>query len=95
MDAWKKLPNDLKALLSTAVREWCWDQVQRVAVDDLRVTKELAGKGVKAVEWSDAEMAKIRGLAQRTWEEWSKKTPLAKQAYDSQLAWLKDLRLVA
>src|SRR5436190_1277639 len=38
---------------------------------------------------------KIRALAQRTWEEWSKKTPLAKQAYDSQLAWLKELGVVA
>ena len=27
MDAWKKLPDDLKALLSTAVREWTWDQI--------------------------------------------------------------------
>ena len=45
--------------------------------------------------WPEAEMVKIRALAQRTWEEWSKKTPLAKQAYDSQLAWLKDLGVVA
>ena len=45
MDAWNKLPDDLKALLSTAVREWTWDQVQRVAVDDMRVSKELPGQG--------------------------------------------------
>ena len=95
MDAWKKLPDDLKAFLATAVREWTWDQVQRVAVDDVRVQKELAAKGVVPAAWSDAEMVKIRELARQTWEEWSKKTPLAKQAYDSQLAWLKDLGVVA
>jgi TRAP-type mannitol/chloroaromatic compound transport system substrate-binding protein len=95
MDAWKKLPDDVKALLSTAVREWTWDQIQRVAVDDARVSKELAAKGVTAAAWPDAEMAKIRALAEKTWEEWSKKTPLAKQAYDSQLAWLKDLKVIA
>ena len=95
MDAWKKLPDDVKALLSTAVREWTWDQIQRVAVDDARVSKELAAKGVTAASWPDAEMAKIRALAEKTWEEWSKKTPLAKQAYDSQLAWLKDLKVIA
>ena len=95
MDAWKKLPDDLKALLSTAVREWTWDQVQRVAVDDARVSNELAAKGVNTAAWPDSEMARIRPLAQRTWEEWSKKTPLAKAAYDSQLAWLKDLKVVA
>jgi TRAP-type mannitol/chloroaromatic compound transport system substrate-binding protein len=95
MDAWKKLPDDVKALLSTAVREWTWDQIQRVAVDDARVSKELAAKGVTAAAWPDAEMAKVRALAEKTWEEWSKKTPLAKQAYDSQLAWLKDLKVIA
>jgi TRAP-type mannitol/chloroaromatic compound transport system substrate-binding protein len=95
MDAWKKLPDDLKALLSTAVREWTWDQVQRVAVDDVRVTKELAAKGVTPTAWSAGEMAKIRPLAQQTWEDWSKKTPLAKAAYDSQLGWLKELKVLA
>lgn len=95
MDAWKKLPDDLKALLSSAVREWTWDQIQRVAVDDARVSKELIAKGVTPVTWSESELARIRPLAQKTWEEWSKKTPLAKAAYDSQLAWLRDLKVVA
>ncbi|MFN9807536.1 MAG: TRAP transporter substrate-binding protein [Betaproteobacteria bacterium] len=94
-DAWKRLPDDLKALLSTAVREWCWDQVQRIAVDDARVVRELAAKGITATTWSEAEMNRIRPLAQRTWEEWSRKTPLAKAAYDSQLAWLRELKVVA
>ena len=40
-------------------------------------------------------MTKVRALAERTWEEWSKKTPLAKSAYDSQMSWLKELKLVA
>src|SRR5204862_452918 len=70
MDAWKKLPDDLKALLHTAVREWTWDQVQRVAVDDLRVVRELAAKGIKAAQWPESGMVKMRGLAQRTGGEW-------------------------
>jgi TRAP-type mannitol/chloroaromatic compound transport system substrate-binding protein len=95
MDAWKKLPNELKAIVQSTTREWTWDQVQRVAVDDVRAQKEIGGKGVKQIVWSDAELAKIRTLAHRTWDDWSKKTPLAKQAYDSQIAWLKDLGLLA
>ena len=77
------------------MREWTWDQIQRVAVDDARVSKELIAKGVTPVTWSESELARIRPLAQKTWEEWSKKTPLAKAAYDSQLAWLRDLKVVA
>jgi len=93
--AWKALPDDIKGIVSSCTREWTWDQVQRVAVDDLRVTKELQGKGITEYVWNDAEMQKLRALAQKTWEDWSKKTPLAKQAYDSQLAWLKEIGLVA
>jgi TRAP-type mannitol/chloroaromatic compound transport system substrate-binding protein len=95
MAAWKALPDDIKAIVQSSTREWTWDQVQRVAVDDVRVLKELAAKGVKHDVWDDAQMMKMRELATKTWEDWSKKTPLAKQAYDSQLAWLKDLGVVA
>ncbi|MCC7326392.1 MAG: TRAP transporter substrate-binding protein [Burkholderiales bacterium] len=95
MAEWKKLPDEIKAIVTTTTNEWTWDQVQRVYVDDVRVFKELAAKGIKQEVWGDAEMHKIRALAQKTWEEWSKKTPLAKQAYDSQIAWLKEIGLVA
>jgi len=95
MAAWRALPDELKAIIETTTHEWTWDQVQRIAVEDVKVSKELAAKGVKIDVWNDAEMAKLRELAHKTWEEWSKKTPLAKQAYDSQLAWLKDLGIVA
>jgi hypothetical protein len=84
--------DDLKAMLTGLTREWTWDQVQRVAVDDSRVSRELLAKGVTPASWGDAEMVKIRALAEKTWEDWSKKTPLAKAAYDSQLAWLKELK---
>ena len=93
--AWRALPDDVKAIVSSCVREWTWDQVQRVAVDDVRVLTDLKSKGVTRISWDDAEMRKIRDLAHKTWEDWSKKSPLAKQAYDSQLAWLKELGLIA
>ena len=95
MAAWKALPDDIKAVLHSMAREWTWDQIQRVAVDDVRVAKELAAKNIKTDSWDDELMKKMRELAMKTWEDWSKKTPLAKQAYDSQLAWLKDLGVVA
>jgi TRAP-type mannitol/chloroaromatic compound transport system substrate-binding protein len=92
--AWKALPDDIKGILHSTAREWTWDQVQRVAVDDVRVTKELAAKGIKQEVWGEDKMVKMRELARKTWDDWSKKSSLAKQAYDSQLAWLKDLGLV-
>jgi TRAP-type mannitol/chloroaromatic compound transport system substrate-binding protein len=95
MAAWRALPDELKAIVTSTTREWTWDQIQRVAVDDVRVLKELDAKGVKQDIWAGEEMRRLRTLAEKTWEDWSKKTPLAKQSYDSQMAWLKDLGLVA
>ncbi len=95
LGVWQKLPPDLKGIVQSTTREWTWDQVQRIYVDDVRVAKELATKGIKEETWAGPEMVKMRELAQKTWEDWSKKTPLAKQAYDSQIAWLREIHVVA
>ena len=92
---WDALPADLKATVSSCVREWCWDQVQRIAVEDTDALTQIRGKGAAAGTLDEAEIGKMRALAQKTWEEWSKKTPLAKKAYDSQIAWLKALGVLA
>lgn len=92
---WDALPADLKAIVSSCVREWCWDQVQRIAVEDTDALTQIRGKGAAAGTLDAAEIGKMRALAQKTWEEWSKKTPLAKKAYDSQIAWLKALGVLA
>ena len=92
---WDALPADLKATVSSCVREWTWDQIQRIAVEDTDALANIRGKGATAGTLPDGEIAKMRTLAQKTWEEWSKKTPLAKKAYDSQLAWLKALSVLA
>jgi TRAP-type mannitol/chloroaromatic compound transport system substrate-binding protein len=92
---WNALPDDLKAIVSSCVREWTWDQIQRIAVEDTQAMADIRGKGATAGTLPDAEIAKLRDLARKTWEEWSKKTPLAKKAYDSQLEWLKALGILA
>lgn len=92
---WKALPDDVKAIVTSCVREWTWDQIQRVAVEDTQAVANIRSKGGTASTMPDAEIAKMRALAQKTWEEWSGKTPLAKKAYDSQIAWLKALGVLA
>ena len=71
------------------------DQIQRIAVEDTDALAQIRAKGAEAGTMEAAEIAKMRTLAQKTWEEWSKKTPLAKKAYDSQIAWLKALGVLA
>jgi TRAP-type mannitol/chloroaromatic compound transport system substrate-binding protein len=92
---WNALPADLKALVTSCVREWTWDQVQRIAVEDTQAMTNIRGKNAVAGSLPDAEIAKLRAIAQQTWAEWSKKSALAKAAYDSQTRWLRDLGLLA
>jgi TRAP-type mannitol/chloroaromatic compound transport system substrate-binding protein len=95
MTAWKALPDDIKAILESAVREFNWDHVERIAIDDVRVVEELRKKGgVTFVNWTDEDRRKIRKFAEGVWDEWAKKSALAKKAVDSQKAWLRDLGLV-
>ena len=91
---WNALPPDLKQIVTSCVREWSWDQIQRIAVADAGALTELRGKGVSVHEFDDAQMTRLRQMGRQTWEDWSKKSPLAKRAYDSQMAWLRELRLL-
>jgi hypothetical protein len=69
---------------------------QRVAVDDVRVMKELKAKGVEADSAGTTRDAQgPRAGAQdlgRLVEEGSRSP---RRAYDSQVAWLRDLGLIA
>lgn len=91
---WNKLPDDIKQILKTACREWCWDSVERIAVDDIRANAEMKGKGVTAIAWSDEDLARVRVVAQEVWDEFAKKSPMTKKVIDSQKAWLRELGLI-
>ena len=88
---WDKLPEDIKQILITATREWCWDTIERVAIDDLKAVKEMQAQGVTPVTWSDEDLAKVREVVVGVWDEWGQKSPMSKKVIDSQKEWLKDL----
>jgi len=94
INEWNKLPDDIKQILKTACREWCWDSIERIAVDDIRANAEMKGKGVTAIAWSDEDLARVRLVAREIWDEFSKKSPMTKKVIDSQKAWLRELGLI-
>ncbi|HEA65906.1 MAG TPA: TRAP transporter substrate-binding protein [Desulfobacterales bacterium] len=93
-DEWNKLPDDIKAILHTATREWAWDSLERIYVDDVRAIAEMKGKGVTALTWSEEDLAKVRAEARGIWDEFAKKSPMAKKVIDSQKDWLRKLGLI-
>jgi TRAP-type mannitol/chloroaromatic compound transport system substrate-binding protein len=91
MQEWEKLPPDIKQILTTATREWCWDSVERIAMEDLKVVSEAKAKGKFPIAWSPEEKAKARKLAQEIWQGWKSKNEQTKRAIEMQEAWLKEL----
>ena len=88
---WDKLPEDIKAILTTGCREWNWDTIQRVAIEDLKVVSEAKSKGVTAIAWSEEEKAKARAVAYEIWQSWKKKGPQVRRSIESQEVWLREL----
>jgi len=91
---WNKLPDDIKQILKTACREWCWDSIERIAIDDIRALKEMKEKGVSVQAWSDEDLKKVRTVAMEVWDEFAKKSPMTKKVIDSQKDWLRELGLI-
>ena len=91
---WNKLPDDIKAILESATREWCWDSYERIAIEDLKVIPELKKMGVEVIEWSDKDLRAVRMVSREIWDEFSQKSPMTKKVIDSQKAWLKELGLI-
>lgn len=91
---WNKLPDDIKQILKSACREWCWDSIERIAIDDIRALKEMKEKGVSVQTWSDEDLKKVRAVAMEVWDEFAKKSPMTKKVIDSQKDWLRELGLI-
>jgi TRAP-type mannitol/chloroaromatic compound transport system substrate-binding protein len=93
--AWKSLPDDVKQIVDRTWREFSLVQVARIAENDKRVSEEVKKKGVELVAWSEPDLTRARQYAQVVVDEWAAKGALAKQAAESQRAFLRELKLLA
>lgn len=94
--AWKALPDDVKHILEKTFRDFSFEQVSQIADNDKHVAVDVVkNKGVTLSAWSKEDLLHARKLAQTVADEWAAKGPLAKQAVDSQRAFLRDLGLLS
>jgi TRAP-type mannitol/chloroaromatic compound transport system substrate-binding protein len=94
MTRWNALSPDLKVLLEMSVRDFARDMIERIALEDLKVVEGARAQGVELVSWPPEERRKFRQLAQSAWAAWAKKSPTAQNVYESQIAFLRKLRLL-
>lgn len=86
---WEALSPELKAIVLAAVDEWSL----RTWMDQELADRKAAAKrdASTLVAWGEKERSELRKVAREVWESWSKKSPLAKEIYDSQVAFLTSL----
>jgi len=66
------------------------DKIKADFEDRKLVARDSApGSDITIINWSQEERDKFRGIAQGAWADISKQSPLAKEAYDAHIAFMK------
>jgi TRAP-type mannitol/chloroaromatic compound transport system substrate-binding protein len=86
---WNALPADQKAAVQAALEEWNIATLMNQEFEDRQAAAKRDPSTL--VTWGEKEKLELRQVAQGVWESWSKKSPLAKEIYDSQVNFLKKM----
>jgi TRAP-type mannitol/chloroaromatic compound transport system substrate-binding protein len=89
VDVWRMLPDDLKVILETTVREWSKQQYDVLYLEDREIFEKYLAAGDTFVSWPSADWATIGAHIVRILEAQAAMSPLAAKAYKSQVDFAK------
>lgn len=92
-EVWNDVPEAHKRIIEVAHKALMADYVMVTMVDNGEALASMPEMGVTTYDWSAEERAKFRAAAQKSWAEWSQKTPEAKKMVESHEAFLKRIGL--
>jgi TRAP-type mannitol/chloroaromatic compound transport system substrate-binding protein len=80
---WDSMPSDLQAILEMSVRDFAHNMVAKLAAaDTLAVAEANANPDITVHNWSAAERAKFRAIAQGEWSKVAARSAGAQKVYD-------------
>lgn len=92
---WDKLTKDQQAKIEAWYTTAYDNMLKDAAEEDLRlVARDKAGSDITVVDWPQAERDKFRAIAVGAWDDFAKKSPLAREALDAHLAYMKKIGLL-
>ncbi|WP_430514026.1 TRAP transporter substrate-binding protein [Pannonibacter phragmitetus] len=92
---WDALPDDIKTLLETTVKEFQQTQINGLKAADLKAIEEAKADGSITIHnWPDEERAKFRKIAMAEWERIAKGSPMAQKVYDTLTSYLSQKGLL-
>jgi TRAP-type mannitol/chloroaromatic compound transport system substrate-binding protein len=89
MGKWSALPKHLQDVVEYAVRRYSWDHYTEIQRADTLAWDKYKEKGVEILRISNADVEKFRRVAIPIWFKWAKMSPIAREAFASQLAYMK------
>ena len=91
-DVWNKLSEAEKTILDTWYLATYTDLRRHADLEDRKLAaKDRTGGGTvkEVVDWPQAERDKFREIAKGAWEDFAKQSPLAQEAYDAHVKFMK------
>ena len=92
--SWNKLPDNIKLIVETSVRWASSERVQRFTNLDIIGAQKMIEAGNIPFQLSPDELKKARAIAKGVWDKLKEKSPAAKEAVESQVAFMKQLGIL-
>jgi len=86
---WNTLPKHLQETVIAATRQHSWDHYAFIQKENIAAWDKYKAQGVQVLRLSEADIQKFRRYAIPMWFKWAKRDPLAREAFASQLAYMK------
>ena len=90
---WNALPKHLQQIVIAAVRQHSWDQFAYIQKSNIAAWDKYKAKGVQVIRLSEDDVQKFRRRAIPMWFKWAKADPLAREAFASQLAFMRSINV--
>jgi TRAP-type mannitol/chloroaromatic compound transport system substrate-binding protein len=89
MAKWNALPKHVQEIVIAATRQHSWDQYAYIQKENVAAWDKYKEKGIQIIRLSEADIQKFRRHAIPMWFKWAKRDALAREAFASQLAFMK------
>ena len=93
MAKWTALPKHLQEVVTTVTRQHSWDHYAYIQKENIAAWEKYKKDGVQVIRLSEEDIQKFRRFAIPLWFKWAKKDPLAKEAFASQLAFMRTVNV--
>ena len=94
VDRWNELPDDLKAIVEAATRDYARNMIQQMELADAAAAQAARDQGVELVAWNSDERRRFRTISSDVLKAFATRSDMAQRMYDSHMAFLKKLGLL-